>query len=107
MMLFKFKEKSGYYGFHFFNYRWTVQFDADLSSLKNLWISLALVKQYRDKENPQWDDSYSQRYSIELNPYWWAFGFTHDYYDGPLCFFSLGWLHFQLGANCKKCNNNY
>ena len=34
----------------------------------------------------------------------WAWGRQHDYYDGCLCSFSLGFLHFNWEPDfCKKC----
>ncbi len=33
-----------------------------------------------------------------------AFGSEHLYYDGPHCFFSVGFIHFYWqNNNCKKC----
>ena len=33
-----------------------------------------------------------------------AIGSKHIYYDGPHCFFSIGFLHFGWEShNCKKC----
>jgi hypothetical protein len=103
MILFKFKEKYIQSGFAFGSERKCIE--ANLS-LKDKWASLALITEFSNGRESM-RESPCERYSIELNPYWSAFGFTHDWYDGPMCFFSFGWLHFQLGDSCKKCNNNY
>lgn len=42
-------------------------------------------------------------FSISLTKHW-LWGQSHDYYDGPHCGFSLGFLHINWSWNwCTKC----
>jgi hypothetical protein len=42
-------------------------------------------------------------YSIAITKHWYL-GESHNYYDGPHCGFSLGFLHFNWSGDwCNKC----
>ncbi len=44
-----------------------------------------------------------QYYNLSLTPHF-RLGERHDYYDGPHCSFSIGFLHINWSGDwCKKC----
>jgi hypothetical protein len=64
--------------------------------------SLGFVEQYR-----QDDGEFGRRmvrYGIVYVSGSFRFGMDHDYYDGPHCQFSIGWLHVAWAPDwCRKC----
>lgn len=66
--------------------------------------------QYRYKDDNEWRDSHTDNYALNITKHF-HLGFEHIYYDGPHCFFSLGFIH--LGYRnpygwCDKCyKGNY
>jgi hypothetical protein len=49
------------------------------------------------------DQSWIHYYTFVVNNYW-LWGQHHDYYDGPHCGFSLGFIHFSWSGDwCDKC----
>lgn len=59
--------------------------------------------QYHYRGQEEWCDCHSERWGVEINSHF-LFGQEHMYYDGPHCFFSLGFLHIQwVNWKCRKC----
>jgi hypothetical protein len=57
---------------------------------------------YEKSESQKWI-SEGRYYHIVLNTMF-QIGSSHDYYDGPHCCFSLGFLHFSWAPDwCEKC----
>ncbi len=74
--------------------RWRWTFDITLTS-----ISLNKEVQFKG-DNWRMCHPY---YNISLT-HFFALGRYHQYYDGPNCSFSLGFIHFNWGRYfCKKC----
>ena len=77
-------------------FRWTFQIEKDFIG----FIHQAQLE-------GEWHDSHTL-----VNGLWyhgkWDWGFTHFWYDGPHCGFSLGPLRIQwYNENCKECNSGW
>lgn len=69
------------------------------------WYGIGLCGQYHLRESNEWKTSHSNTYAINFTRHF-CLGPEHSYYDGPHCFFSLGWVHIKYvprGGWCKKC----
>lgn len=67
-------------------------------------LSLTLQRQVRYLEQgPKWHNTGGDYFNVCLTRYF-RLGQSHDYYDGPHCSFSIGWLHFNWSYWwCEKC----
>jgi len=64
-------------------------------------VSIGFTKQVLF-DGEQWCAAHHY-YDVSLTKHF-RLGESHDYYDGPHCAFSLGWLHINWsGAWCTKC----
>lgn len=69
------------------------------------WLSLTLQRQvmFHNTTQPIWRDMGGSYFNMCLTRYF-RIGQSHDYYDGPHCSYSLGWLHFNWSHRwCEKC----
>jgi hypothetical protein len=59
--------------------------------------------QGKRKSNNEWQSLHFDDTGIEVNSHF-SIGFKHVYYDGPHCFFALGFVHIRWNSwDCKKC----
>ena len=100
IVLWKFKEIPEDRGDYMPNaaFRWTFQIG---------WAWAGFVWQCRSRKTEKWRNSTAGYYVVRLWRRLW-FGVRHDYYDGPHCMLSLGWLRFEWTGDlrdqwCTKC----
>lgn len=70
-----------------------------------IWkFGFGFISQYKFP-NSTWTNSHTAVYQVSVTTNYFKIGSYHTYYDGPHCFYSLGFIHFQLGGNwnCKHC----
>lgn len=81
-------------------YRWALDLDARLK-WPAIWLSYE--EQVEFKGSKTWRPR-GRYFVVTLNLGSFRFGESHDYYDGPHCGWSLGFLHFAWSWKwCKKC----
>lgn len=82
------------------SWRWVLD-----ASISKSGMSFGLQEQIKFQDN-NW--CHGKRYlTANLTPYF-TFGSSHNYYDGPNCAFSIGFLHFTWSLNdCKECMNDF
>ena len=72
-------------------YRWAIEID---------WFVVGLIRQ--NKRHGRWE--YGAEYYTASIRQRWHVGSRHDYYNGPHCSFSLGFLSFAWSGDwCEKC----
>jgi hypothetical protein len=85
-------------------FRWAIEASASLSRARN-FFHIGLVRQHQWKSTNEWQTGHVGNWEIHINDHW-AWGEEHVYYDGPHCFFDLGFIHISYPAKggwCKKC----
>jgi hypothetical protein len=71
-------------------------------------ISLDLIHEIKhdkikDNEEEEWDPHHGEYFTVSITRFF-RLGSIHNYYDGPNCGFSIGFLHFSWSYWwCKKC----
>ncbi len=70
-------------------------------------VGIGFVHQHKLRSTGEWRSSHTLTYEMNImTPFY--FGISHDYYDGPHCGLSLGYLRFNWCGDprthwCKKC----
>lgn len=98
MILWKFKEEPETRGDNYpcSAFRWTFQI--------RKW-GLGFIHQHKFKKTGEWKSSHTRLYMVNISKYL-RLGSEHWWYDGPHCFFSIGFIHFNWGGwrgSCDKC----
>lgn len=66
-----------------------------------IWAGAQMYIIYPTKKIPV-----GRYYLLQFNTGHWYWGEDHIYYDGPHCFFGLGWLGLSWGPHwCNKCSS--
>lgn len=100
MNVFTFGKHEAHSNQYYSAWRWVFKID--------MW-SIGFIREHQDKVNGEWDWA-GLYYEVNVTKHF-LWGFHHDYYDGPNCGLSIGWIHFNWTglpwANywCKKCAN--
>jgi hypothetical protein len=86
-------------------WRWALQTDgANRPGLR--WASVGIFREVRFLPGDEWSGGRCGYYAVCVKPHF-EIGEDHDYYDGPHCSFSLGFVHFYWMPDwCLKCMPN-
>jgi len=107
MILFKFKEEPDLRGPPYqLAHQWRIETDSwKLNNRKR--YSIFLILYYKSRETEEWFGLHSEMWGFTFHKTW-EWGIQHNYYDGPHCPLSLGFLTINWSGNpkthwCKKC----
>lgn len=100
MNVFTFRKREAPDNPYYSAWRWAFKIDT--------W-SVGFNSEHRSRQTGEWNLS-GLYYEANVTRYF-LWGFHHDYYDGPHCGLSIGWLHFNWSGNpwtywCEKCAGN-
>lgn len=77
------------------SWRWVLEID---------WCGIYLYQYVKFGDEKDWENARVASYFVANFTKHFRLGSSHNYYDGPHCSFSLGFLHFCWSYWwCKKC----